>query len=526
MNRFIAALLLIAVSGVAHAQITFVGCFSVGANSGTGGTNIGEPTGAAEGDLLFALATGNQTASWDTTAGDDFTEIDDVQATTGSPANANLIAYRFRGASAGTNTITHSGSSGQWQIHLCAFRGVHATTPIDVTYVRATHYNEGASTGANPAAQAITTVTNNAWVILAENWSNTTGMSITGGAPTNYTLRQGPAGSTASGRASAIASREITTAGAQTPGVWTHSPSGGADDARNFTIALRPSAAAPSGITLTSVAAGTPCATFNAAVNPDISAGDILVPPGYPSQVSTPGGHAVAIGVDCAFSYADTAEGRESLLNVQVYDTSASGYHASDIDFVDRNTVPVCDYAETGLLWGVTAVSEDFGAVCADADGDALTYALAGGSDPVPAGTTLSSAGLISGTTTTENEAGDTMTIQASDDAGDSSTFQVPVYVVNTKTLPDYVASTQAAAISAHDAAFPWQLDVLGTRYLAFAAQCDAAPANHGKVLSQSVAATTEVSPTALIVATIGQGCAKGRRRVGAGLGLGGSNAR
>lgn len=257
---------------------------------------------------------------------------------------------------------------------------------------------------------------------------------------------------------------------------------------------------------ITSIGTGSPCEDFNTATNPDIAAGDYL----RADNTTTPGSYALTISAACQFIYTGD-DSQQTALDTLVYDLSAGDYHADDIDFVSNNHAPVCEEETLVYVFDEdVAIDEiDFNAVCEDEDpSDTLTFAVTAGI--LPNGLTLSSAGVLSGTPDTEDEAGVAITAEACDQWDDCDTFSPFLYVVNTVTLPNYVGGSLASATSAHAAAFPWQNEELS---LIATFSCSDEAAN--EVISQDPVATTEVTAFdgVSIKVSSGRTCSAIRRR-------------
>ena len=211
-----------------------------GSSSGDTGT---EPTGAAENDLIIAIASiqGSSDGLWTDPA--DFTEIDNLVASTGA-TSTTYAGYKVRGSTSGSGyAFSYSGTASGTALSLMAFRGIDTSAPLDVTYVRASHYTEGAN-DPQLAAAAITTVTNGAWVVLLQHMA---GENVTAsGAPSGYTVVQDEMTGNPLGRGHFCARKELATAGLETPGDFTHTDDGvnPVGSPRTFTIALRPAGSA------------------------------------------------------------------------------------------------------------------------------------------------------------------------------------------------------------------------------------------------------------------------------------------
>lgn len=210
---------------------------SSNAATGTSVTVSSEPTNAAEDDLLIAfVGFYNSTADGTITDPTDWTELDQLQETTGNDGTWYL-GYKVRGATSGQAlTWTTDGTAGQGNsAHIICLRGVDTTTPFDVTYARGSHYTVAAN-APNTAFQNITTSTDNAWIILAQLHLWVTGPT---GDPTGYTgMYEDRISQTYDGFYSAY--KQKTPAGSDTPGAPSHTDSIGTCDPYNFTLALRP----------------------------------------------------------------------------------------------------------------------------------------------------------------------------------------------------------------------------------------------------------------------------------------------
>lgn len=221
------------ISFSAVSQISFVNGSSSYNISATSITPT-EPTSTAENDVVIAFCSiHSEDSTW--TDPSDFTQIDNQATAHAGIESHSYIGYKVRASDAGSGYQFDytGGTADDIKCTLSSWRGVDASV-LDVTYVKASHYNETDQDAAATAAQPITTNTNNAWVILHQyTWEN----SHTGGAPTNYTLNHE---SDSQNAVHHIASREITSAGTETPGGWNHTDVQAAADSYNYTLALQP----------------------------------------------------------------------------------------------------------------------------------------------------------------------------------------------------------------------------------------------------------------------------------------------
>lgn len=205
--------------------ITLVGTAEGQATNGAA-ISLTLPGGIAQNDLVVvyeshdgAALSGMSTAGYTTNLTD----------TAGSINQA--VYWKFMGASpdatAALNTGTNSRGHGAIAFVL---RGVDTSTPIDATTTTAS------ATSTNPDPASITTVTNGAWV-LACAASLVADTSVT--APSGYSNQTDIDSNALTADVTiGVASKEITTAGAENPASWTTWSSAAWKTA---TVALRPS---------------------------------------------------------------------------------------------------------------------------------------------------------------------------------------------------------------------------------------------------------------------------------------------
>jgi len=165
-----------------------------------------------------------------------FTRAFNIEHLTGRDRRTALFWKRATSASE-TDPQFDLDSAGaqEGSVTLIVLRGCIASgSPLDVTYVEGTHTSDTDNT-INVTPQGITTNTNNAWVVLL--YYATHDEITVAGAPTNYDLRSS---NVSNNQNSAIATREITSAGLESPGAWTHSGSVTNTDTTSHTIAIKP----------------------------------------------------------------------------------------------------------------------------------------------------------------------------------------------------------------------------------------------------------------------------------------------
>lgn len=236
VKRLLLALLL-ALPLSAHAAITFIDGTSANNSSATSVTPS-EPSGTAQNDIVIAHCAINSTGgTWTDPA--DFTEIDQEDT---APAFAwtTYVGYKIRGATAGSGyTFSASSSAAQIVCTLLTYRGIDTSTPFDVTFSAGSHYSEH-NNDVTAAAPPITTVTNGAEVVLLQHWNGgVAGFAL--GAPSGYTSREEVLQAS---RVNFAVSKNVATAGTETPGVYTTTGSATTQDSSNYTLALRPAGAA------------------------------------------------------------------------------------------------------------------------------------------------------------------------------------------------------------------------------------------------------------------------------------------
>ena len=271
-------------------------------------------------------------------------------------------------------------------------------------------------------------------------------------------------------------------------------------------------------VTLASVSATSPC-DQDSYFTPDVAAGDILE---Y-EIASTPDGYTVTIGTDCdieADTSGDTSQQRTAI-SYQDVSTNAgvfnAGTFAADDEWIWNNTAPtisVADVAQIVLTEDAEMDERLMLDVCDDIDA-ADTLAVSISSGTIPAGTALDSlTGSWTGTPTTEDESGETLTIRCTDPAGEYVEDDITVYVVNTWTVPNCVSSNIGECADLVEAAAPWRAGDPNVTTSGFA--CDAATAT-GDIVSQDPAASAEAEAFDSIAVLIDRAC--GKRPVGLNLG-------
>ncbi len=210
--------------------ITFVDANTARTGTGTSQTPT-EPTGAAENDIIIAVASiGAEDGTWTDPA--DFTEIDNQVSS--NATNHTYIGFKRRGSDAGNGyAFSYSGTGANIRVTVYALRGVDTTTALDVTYVSGSHFeefnNDQVSIDVN-----ITTVTANAAVVILQTMRFSSGATF--GASSGYT---GDFTAQGSGPQQPFEFQIIASAGAEDPGDWTHTGTNSGDDPLQFILAFK-----------------------------------------------------------------------------------------------------------------------------------------------------------------------------------------------------------------------------------------------------------------------------------------------
>lgn len=193
--------------------------------------------GLQQGDFVVVVCVERNTTddTW-SEGGGTWTLEADLFSTDNRVSNTGVFSKVMGATPDSSVTIHQAGAAAGMGAAWAAYRGVDATTPHDA----ATTTAAGANTGqADPPS--ITTVTNNALVIAVGAGSSGSGPTL--GAPSGYN------GDSLHGAANTnawcgIASKEVASAGAENPGIFSVSPDSNFNSWEAATIALRPAAGA------------------------------------------------------------------------------------------------------------------------------------------------------------------------------------------------------------------------------------------------------------------------------------------
>lgn len=255
-----------------------------------------------------------------------------------------------------------------------------------------------------------------------------------------------------------------------------------------------------------SIGTDSPCERFNTATAPDIVANDWLLS----DDATDPGAYALTVLNTCQFSYTGDSS-RQTVLDIGVYDASAGGWHADDIDFVANNFGPAClpDNPLALLYKDEAMVSLDLQAFgdCSDPEGDTLEFSITSGS--LPTGTSLSGTGNKDwgGTPTVEDEAGESLTIQVADPYGEITSYDAIVYVTDDVIVtPDCVTGgvTVEECLVLLDALRPWLES--GDQLSASFSFSDTVAEDD--IISQDPLASATISSTGLLGVSVSLGAA------------------
>ena len=227
----------------AHAAISFVA--SDTANStGAQEITVNVPSGTQDDDVMIAtcIKDDNESGSNFTSAG--WTQVYNHPEDEGRDITTTIL-YRVASSEPANYTFdTGIGNNEEVSCMIHTYRGVDTSNVLDVTFIDVEdtgHFTTGSNDVTAPN-RPITTVTNDAWVIVVHFASHDDITSV--GAPTNYTIRNSLTGGSMDHRQQALADREISSAGLESPGDWTHSCSTcNQQEYTTSVIALRPAAA-------------------------------------------------------------------------------------------------------------------------------------------------------------------------------------------------------------------------------------------------------------------------------------------
>ncbi len=264
-----------------------------------------------------------------------------------------------------------------------------------------------------------------------------------------------------------------------------------------------------------------PTVTSDVYYNPATATGDVIE---HDDTVACSAGtDTVTWAVDGNFSYTATTCGSTlTTLDYCVQDVSdVTGQYttpacwSTDDKIYLFNTAPVCDSEPTGVLvmaFNTAMPSEDFAPLCNDVDLHTITHTVFSGT--LPTGTSLSTAGVLTGTPTVEDEVGVTIRIKGTDVGGLADTIDNrQIWVVDTVTMPAIDDSDLTNALSDYDSSFPWNA---GDRNFTATFECGVEAIN--QILSQGPAASTEVAAEVAVSVVVASGVCGSQRTQGLGI--------
>ncbi|MFC1648431.1 LamG-like jellyroll fold domain-containing protein [Nanoarchaeota archaeon] len=192
------------------------------------------PVGIQDGDFIFVQLNGATSSDriWTLPAG--FVTINNHSFDSCDTDHAAAIGYKLASGESGDYVFNINASEEGLMVSMIVLRGVDTENPFDVTYDSGLHRDMGCD-DITPTNPAITTQTDGAWVILTDScgyWE-----PDVWGAPSGYDLREYGHNN---GGNTEIATKEITSAGTETPGPWTNEYGPNNQDYVVYTIAIRP----------------------------------------------------------------------------------------------------------------------------------------------------------------------------------------------------------------------------------------------------------------------------------------------
>lgn len=340
-------------------------------------------------------------------------------STTSSPVS--ISATVAVGNEDGTTVTISASGTGRVQAVILRYSG----GPSNLSGIVHDCQNAGGGATTGLPWPGLTVTQNNTLVLVVGGKSNVAWTSVTPDAGTERV-------DAASGSIMSLVVDEVvqTTAANFSSGSWTITGDGSGARRTVAVSLLSNSTCGADGATtcqsivLSSIGTGSPCEAFNAATNPDLAAGDVLKAP----TITHPGGYALTIGTDCQFSFIGDGS-RQDALNIAIFDTSAGGWHADDIDAWINNQTPVCQ-SDVVFHWneGDAIDPVDANQYCADSESDALTTTeisgLASGVTLDGSGCSPASNSCIHGTPAGGTAGFSTLVLQTCDSTGDCVTWQ------------------------------------------------------------------------------------------------------
>ena len=169
-----------------------------------------------------------------------FTKIAEKNIESGTDISGAIFYKVCTGSESGNLVVRLDDEEGSCSAAVHIYRGCDTSTPLDVTYVEALHYQWTAN-DATPTLKPITTVTDGALVFVSCVGVNESVATTEMVPPLNYTLRAAFGYPGYNHRWQCLADRVVAIAGVETPGAWLHGTvRDNYCETIGFTIALRP----------------------------------------------------------------------------------------------------------------------------------------------------------------------------------------------------------------------------------------------------------------------------------------------
>ena len=192
------------------------------------------PTGTQDGHVMIGLY-GNGQDDGTSVIGAGYTTIGSVESATGTRGTI-WMGYKVADSEGATQDFDYtSTSSNQTSAIVATFSGVDVSSPLDVSYT-SSHYVKTLD-DPTPLPQPITTVTNGAVVITGAWWQLTGTTAVTPSSGYTEIEEIIPGVGT---RYAHMQYKEVTSAGLESPGVFTAVNGEATVDIHVITIAIRP----------------------------------------------------------------------------------------------------------------------------------------------------------------------------------------------------------------------------------------------------------------------------------------------
>lgn len=346
------ALLLLFLGVQAQAAITHVATTTADHNTSPDIT-VNIPSGTQDNDVMFACYSNGDAATTDITMSG-WTRITfEIESTFGNRTVAAF--YKVASSEPASILMDNTGSTtNRTSATISTFRGVDTSTPLDVTYVKGSHYTYLVNDD-TPAPAAITTNTNGAWVVtcLHEKEGTTSAIAPSSGYTERAEILNG-------NNVLHTQTKEVTTAGTETPGDITLTGTTNADNAI-LTFAFKPGATAPTFSAAPSCSATTNGVSCTYTASATSTAYGVGVSPGDGAPTCTQikagqndgGSTALSSGSDSNTGTSDTitvtATGKPPRLDYHFCLNNAGGDSAVDSSQSNEDRSPNTDKSITAL---------------------------------------------------------------------------------------------------------------------------------------------------------------------------------